>query len=168
MLFLSKEDSARTLPLPSWGPNFPKSLFKICTVAFWKIVCTLKHHEWVLPKSWRVGSQRLLLFFSGFLPCRGFKKGYFPLFQRHCIRVKWLPEHSWHKNYTSFCQLRFHHFKVSFGLKREMEKSHMKRPSVFRLYFLVLVVHGVRSVFLKESQKALWFLHQASVLYQIT
>lgn len=41
----------------------------------------------------------------------------------------------------------------------------MKRPSLFRLYFLVLVVHGVRSIFLKESQKALLFLPQASVRY---
>lgn len=50
-----KEDSARALPLP-WGPDFPKRLLKVCTVAFgrlfvlWNIMneCCPRVEEWVV------------------------------------------------------------------------------------------------------------------------
>lgn len=77
--------------LRSW---LPKEIVEGLHCCIWKIVCTLKHHEWVLPKSWRVGSQSLLLFSQDSFLGGGSKKAIFLFFRDTVLEwSSWLNIH---------------------------------------------------------------------------
>lgn len=151
--------------------TFSKRLFQVCIVAFWKIEWTLKTPWLSAATHWRVVGQ-MLLFSQDSFSVGGTKIAIFLFFSDTMVEWSgWMDIH----DITPILLLAncySRHFRVPFEeslvWKKEMEKSHKKRQSVFRLPWLVsvLIAYGVRNVFLKESQKTSLFLPQVSVPYQ--
>lgn len=84
--------------LPSWSPGFLKRLFKVCTVTFWKIVCTLKTLWLSAVQAQKSEQSNVAVIFSAFFLCQGCKNSHFPFFTD--TMVEWNGWLDINKNYN--------------------------------------------------------------------
>lgn len=150
-----------SLFLRSW---LPEEIVQCYIAAFWKIVYTIKP-PWLSAAQVLKREPNVVAIFPGFLLCRGCKNSHFPFFSDTMVEGSgWLDIYFkrsmffWPTVILIISKCLLNRFRSEIGRWRSL----IWRESVFQLPFLILVVHGLRSVFLKVKRHYCFSLkHQA-------